>query len=94
MNKPTYVNLDKLTANFTVLVDNGNYLVTTDDIRMALYMAAAETGDVVEVVRCKDCQFAKFNTSADVYKCGRRGYFMETVAECDFCSKGKRKEQT
>jgi hypothetical protein len=48
--------------------------------------------DVVEVVRCKDCRHCKFNSSAEIYKCDRRGYFTETVSEDDFCSYGERKE--
>lgn len=50
------------------------------------------TADIAEVVRCKDCRHCKFNTSAEFYKCDRRGYFTETVAEDGFCSYGERKE--
>ncbi|MBQ3045159.1 MAG: hypothetical protein IJD49_04330 [Clostridia bacterium] len=46
--------------------------------------------DVVEVVRCKDCIFCKYNEDADVYKCDRRGYFTEYVNPDDYCSKGER----
>ena len=52
----------------------------------------AHNEDVIEVVRCKDCVFCKYNTSSLRYKCDRRGYFTEEVEPTDFCSKGVRKE--
>ena len=50
------------------------------------------TADVVEVVRCKDCRHCKYNSSADKYKCDRRGYYSETVEITDYCSWGERRE--
>lgn len=55
-------------------------------------IAEAYVEDVVEVVRCKDCVFCKYNTSSLRYKCDRRGYFTEEVDPTDFCSKGEMKE--
>jgi hypothetical protein len=49
------------------------------------------SADVVEVVRCKDCIFCRYVSSADIYKCDRRGYFSEEVDPNDFCSKAKKK---
>ena len=48
------------------------------------------TADVIEVVRCKDCVFCKYNTSSLRYKCDRRGYFTEEVEPMDFCSKAQK----
>ena len=56
-------------------------------------MVEAPAADVVEVVRCKDCRHCKFNSSAEFYKCDRRGYFTEEVAEDGFCSYGERKNE-
>lgn len=50
----------------------------------------APAADVVEVVRCKDCVFCRYNENADVHKCDRRGYFVEQVTPNDYCSKGER----
>ena len=59
--------------------------------RMAISFAESlPEEDVVEVVRCIECEYCKFNSSAEVYKCDRRGW-LETVMPNDFCSKGKRK---
>ena len=51
-----------------------------------------QSEDTVEVVRCKDCRHCKFNSCSETYKCDRRVYFTETVAEDGFCSYGERKE--
>ena len=48
--------------------------------------------NTVEVVRCKDCRHCKYNSSADKYKCDRRGYYSETVEATDYCSWGERRE--
>lgn len=53
-------------------------------------IAEAPDADVVEVVRCKDCEYCKYNISAEVFKCDRRG-LLETVTPTDFCSWGKPK---
>lgn len=48
------------------------------------------TANTVEVVRCKDCVFCKYNEDANVHKCDRRGYFTEYVnPDKDYCSHGK-----
>lgn len=51
------------------------------------------TADVVEVVRCGECRHCKYNSSADKYKCDRRGYYSETVEATDYCSWGERREE-
>ncbi len=55
-------------------------------------LQAIPAADVVEVVRCKDCIFCKYNEDADVHKCDRRGYFTEYInPDEDYCSKGERR---
>lgn len=51
------------------------------------------TADVVEVVRCGECRYCKYNRSADFHKCNRRWHYSEQVNVRDFCSYGERKEQ-
>ena len=51
------------------------------------------TADVVEVVRCKDCQYVHINSSSGKYHCKRRGYFSEEVKPTDFCSYGLKGEK-
>lgn len=63
-----------------------------DNENCRLFVSEIPTADVVEVVRCKDCVFCKYNEDADVYKCDRRGYFTEYVnPDEDYCSKGERR---
>lgn len=47
--------------------------------------------DVVEVVRCKDCLYAHFNSSSERYSC-QREYPRRSVQEDDFCNYGKVEE--
>ena len=95
MDNPKYIDLSKLTARLPVLtVNNGDYLVSTEDVAKALSLAAAETGDVVEVVRCMDCKYCRYNAAISYYRCNRREFYSEEVKPTDFCSCGQRKEQT
>ena len=87
-----YADIDKLYAS---VKDNvGAYWSEGEEVKEEclneIYNAHNE--DVIEVVRCKDCVFCKYNTSSLRYKCDRRGYFTEEVEPTDFCSKGVRKE--
>ena len=54
-------------------------------------MADIPTGDVVEVVRCRDCKYATYDKSIDSYDChfwsGDRDQYTEAN---DFCSYGER----
>ena len=52
----------------------------------------APTVDAVEVVRCKDCGFAVYNSSNDTYKCRSMNGMYRTVEQDDFCSYGERRE--
>ena len=47
--------------------------------------------DDKEVVRCKDCEFCHYNSSADTYKCTSMNGMYRTVKENDFCSYGERR---
>lgn len=83
-----YADIDKL---YNSVKDNvGAYCSEAEEVKEeCLYeIACAQVEDVVEVVRCKDCVFCKYNTSSERYKCDRRGYFTEDVEPTDFCSKG------
>ena len=62
----------------------------------------APTVDAVEVVRCKDCLFARKNDDYRLfYNCEKPLYdpqwgerpHIKLVQDCDFCSHGVRKEQ-
>lgn len=85
MDKPKYIDLEKLTARLPILKFEGDYYIPLPDVRKAVSLAAAETGDVVEVVRCKDCLYRPYHV------CTRDDRWRD---EDDFCSRGKRKEQT
>ena len=49
-------------------------------------IAGIPTADVVEVVRCKDCEF--FSPKTDICRCHDT-----PIYEDDFCSYGERKEE-
>lgn len=52
-----YIDVNKLIARLPVVgVDGTDPLVSIVDVRRIIALATAETGDVVEVVRCKDCE--------------------------------------
>lgn len=49
-----YINIAHLYRRMPALTDtNGDHLISVSDLRTAIAMAAAETGGVVEVVRCE-----------------------------------------
>ena len=73
------------------------YLDCADEARKAVNDAPA--ADVVEVVRCKDCDYCKDtsdNTTTEPHwgECRKPlgDYRYCETAECDFCSYGERKE--
>jgi hypothetical protein len=48
------------------------------------------TGDVVEVVRCRDCKYATYDKSIDSYDCFWSGDHDQYTEANDFCSYGER----
>lgn len=46
MNKPRYIDLEKLTARLPMLSDDGDLLVSVEDVRKAISLAAADPVDV------------------------------------------------
>ena len=88
---PRYIDLDKTIEDVESV---GAYYSEEETVKemCLLEIKGQPIADVVEVVRCKDCVFCKYNTSSLMYKCDRRGYFTEKVEPSDFCSKGERKD--
>jgi hypothetical protein len=89
-----YINIAHLYKRMPVLTDtNGDHLIAVSDLRTAIAMAAAKTGEVVEVVRCKDCvyykPYAKPVEDFDGRCTARRG----ETDEDEFCNRGTRREQ-
>ena len=82
-----FIDLEKFVKRFPMLEsNNGDFLVSAEDVRRAIAIASAESGDVVEVVRCKNCKYLTFS---DFYgECGRR---LGVVTPNGFCSSGERK---
>lgn len=64
---------------------------TTDNESLSYRLARAPTADVVEVVRCKDCEYAKHNNRCDALFCKLRKE-ATMVKAMDFCSYGERRE--
>ena len=95
-----YIDLDKLNTRLPVVcVDDGDSLVSMADVRKALLFAEAETGDVAETTRCKECRFYGVDRN-------KGGFCMRpwspsmwrdetgSLKPDDFCSYAVRKEQT
>lgn len=73
---------------------NGTSLCNADEAKQKI--KNAPSADVVEVVRCEDCEHWKCNPNTDKYgACQKVSYDdFEVVMECDdFCSYGERREQ-
>ena len=91
-----YIDADELKRKFKHFCEGnckrcGYSTFLADDEHCGL-IDQAPTADVVEVVRCKDCEYCILNTSSGIYHCKRRGYFSEETEETDFCSYGKKVE--
>jgi hypothetical protein len=77
------------------LVDDGRYALPAKAVKTAIDNAPA--ADVVEVVRCRDCQFAYID--GDRAYCRNintpwyNDYFEIFTNANDFCSYGERKEK-
>ena len=86
-----YVDIDKITSRLPVVgVDGTDALVRVADVRRIIAFAKAETGDVVEVVRCKDCEY--YRDRGCIATC--RLWSVTSDAPTDqnaFCSFGKPK---
>lgn len=64
--------------------DDGNMICMLNDVESTI--------DDVPVVQCKDCVYAKFNVRCSRYWCGKNAGVL--MYSNDFCSYGKRKEET
>ena len=79
-----YIDAEKLIEGLS------NTLVRELDVIDVIAIVSEQpTSDVVEVVRCKDCEFASYLYSAKKYMC-KKGCGA-TKCETDFCSYGFRK---
>lgn len=81
--------------------------IKRDDVKSALNGACVlyhtetidriPSADVVEVVRCRDCEYWKCNPNTDRYgSCKKVSYddFEVVMEDDDFCSYGERKDET
>ena len=93
---PRYIDADRLINRIFPmgLVDDGRYSINTKAIKHAI--DETPTADVVEVVRCRDCEWWEARTYGSyVGKCQNpiNGLVSEYCDDEDFCSYGKRGEQ-
>lgn len=89
---PRYIDAEKLIRD---LIDNRSFSPAI--VKNAI--ENAPTCDVVEVVRCKDCEYCHISidpkTKISVQVCGYVGYNpvqSSQVTDNDYCSHGERKE--
>lgn len=95
-----YIDIRKLEEKIPVVYSGHDGMMSSRDVRMALRIAIANTSDdVVEVVRCKDCEFRSVSidpaTTESVKVCGcigRSPVQSSQVADNDYCSHGKRRK--
>lgn len=84
---PRFINPDKISMRVPCNYDEeGNLMVSLADVKKAIAQTPSE--DVVEVVRCADCE-SYDPASPTCGNCHRTTYIMHPT---DFCSRGKRKE--
>lgn len=93
-----YINIANLYKRVPVLTDtNVDHLVAVSDLRTAIALAAAETGEVVEVVRCKDCMCGRPTNKSDRFEAKYPPEYLyccvheSGVKKDGYCSYGKRK---
>ncbi|MBP3699653.1 MAG: hypothetical protein J6J01_09295 [Oscillospiraceae bacterium] len=93
-----YINLAHLYKRVPVVTDtNGDYLISVSDLRTAIALAAAETGEVIEVVRCKDCVCGRPTNKSDRFEAQYPLEYLycsvndSGVKKDGYCSYGKRK---
>lgn len=87
-----YIKIAHLYKRMPVLTDtNGDHLISVSDLRTAIATAAAETGDVVAVIRCKDCRLR--DTEGCPFMAWDCGELTGETNDTDFFSHGERKEQ-
>lgn len=91
IEKSGYIKVESLYRLLPALLDNGNAMFLADDVRMALRLAAVETGDVAEVVRCKDCKYFGKDLGYGKHDCKK--HEMPYCLENDYCSYGSRKTE-
>ena len=93
MNK--YIDADKLADKYDEILNNPEeYDKPIHDMLIELYAATSE--DVVEVVRCENCEHWKCNPNTDEYGvCKKASYddFEVIMDADDYCSYEKRKEE-
>lgn len=95
-----YIDIRKLEEKIPVVYSGHDGMMSSHDVRMAIKIAIANTSDdVVEVVRCKDCEFRSVSidpeTAESIKVCGRIGHTpvqSSQVADSDYCSHGKRRK--
>ena len=93
-----YINPKNIDLKLGALESGGELLIPLSAVRAAI--AAAPSEDVVEVVRCKDCEYWQ-EESYDTITENRWGvcrqplgdYRYSEVYENDFCSYGERRTQ-
>lgn len=89
-----YINIAHLYKRVPVLADtNGDHLVAVSDLRAAIALAAAETGDVVEVVRCKDCEYRNKPDCKMWNQCVICGSYHHWERDDYYCSYGARNDE-
>ena len=74
----------------------GRDFASTDQTEEICYVCLGAckrlNGYAVPVVRCKDCEFCKYNSSSGKYKCISMNGMYGTVEPDGFCSYGERRE--
>lgn len=96
-----YIERGKLIEDLKILAKAQEPYKQSTILGVIVTISQRRAADVVEVVRCKDCEYCHISidpkTNISVQVCGYVGYNpvqSSQVTDNDFCSHGERKEQT
>ena len=90
-------NLTEITSTSSVYailksLETKGYIKTAKNQRRALSIVST-TADVVEVVRCKDCEYnGKISEDEEDYYCQNKHGLNGYICDSSYCCNGKRKE--
>lgn len=91
LNEPLDMAIEALSADTVSRETYHNLVTASNDIDRALreYQDKEENGELVSVVRCKDCRYYNPIDENKPYPCG---YGIYMCNKDDFCSYGERRE--
>ena len=94
-----YIDADKLEKDLPQSVPKHNVIINGNEYPVFLVdhilhkIRNYPTADVVEVVRCKDCEFRGTDDCPNSYYSEYEGAYVDSMNDDDFCSYGERRKE-